>query len=95
MVQLPAWQEVFPHSRASTVIVGSTHPPLQWVHMLLSLGVKWAEREACHPSPSNDEIKNECSATLYASMVCRGAIFPYVLPSTFVLSLECWDRIWE
>ena len=51
---------------------GSTHPPLQWVHVLLSLGIKWPEREACCPSPSNDEVKKEWS---YASIVCGGATY--------------------
>ena len=86
-MQLPAGQEVFLHSRASRVVLGSTHPPLQWVHVLLSLGVKWVQREACHPSPSNAEVKNEWS---YASMVCRGATFPYVLPLEFTSFFFCF-----
>jgi len=76
MVELPTGQEVFLHSRASRGFLGSTHP-LQWVHVLLSLGIKWPECEACHSSPSNDEVKNEWSC---ASMVCGGATLPYVLP---------------
>jgi hypothetical protein len=88
-------QEVFLHWRIFRWVLGPNQPPLQWVHALFPLGVKWPECEAYHPSPFNDEVKNEWS---YASVVCGGATLPYVflqntLPSTFVFSLECWNRM--
>ena len=87
MVQLPGGQEVFLHSRASRGVLEFTHPPLQWVHVLLSLGLKWPEREACCLSPSNDEVKNEWSC---ASMGCRGATLPYVLPLQYTSFYFCF-----
>jgi hypothetical protein len=44
---------------ASTMDLGSTQPPVQWISGILSLGVKWLWREADHSPPSTAEVK-EC-----------------------------------
>jgi hypothetical protein len=37
--------------------LGSTQPPIQWVQVALSSGVKQRGREADHTSPASDEVK--------------------------------------
>jgi hypothetical protein len=44
---------------ASRTALGPTQPPIQWVPVALSLGVKRPRREADHSLPSSAEVK-EC-----------------------------------
>jgi hypothetical protein len=39
------------------MLLGSTQPPIQWVPVALSLGVKRPRREADHSRPSSAEVK--------------------------------------
>jgi hypothetical protein len=48
----------FPFSAASTLALGPTQPPIQWVSGFLSQGVKSPGRVADHSSPSTAEVKN-------------------------------------
>jgi len=42
---------------------GPTQPPIQWIHVPLSLGIKGPGREADNLPPSCSEIKNAWSYT--------------------------------
>jgi hypothetical protein len=62
----------FIFTTASRMALGPTQPPIQWVHGVLSLGVKRPGREADHSPPSSAEVKNAwsyISITLYTG--CR------------------------
>jgi len=48
----------------STLALGPTQRPIQWVPGTLSSAVKQSECEADHSPPSSSEIKNAC---IYAS----------------------------
>jgi hypothetical protein len=43
--------------------LGSTQPPIQWIPVAPSLGVKRPGREADHSPPSSAEVKNAWSYT--------------------------------
>jgi hypothetical protein len=58
------------YSTASRPTLGSIQPPIQWVPVALSLGVKRLEREADHSPPTSAEVKKKW---IYTS------ILPYVL----------------
>jgi hypothetical protein len=47
----------------STVALGPTQPPVQWVPEALVSGVKWLECEADFSPPSGAEAKNAWSYT--------------------------------
>jgi hypothetical protein len=49
----------------SRTALGPTQPPVQWVPVAVSLGVKRPVREADHSPPSSAEVKNAWS---YASI---------------------------
>jgi hypothetical protein len=53
--------EIFLFTTASRTALGPIQPPIQWVPVALSLGVKRLEREADHSPPSSAEVK-ECVA---------------------------------
>jgi hypothetical protein len=48
---------------ASRPALGSTQPPIHWVHRTISLGVKRPGREADHSPPATAEVKNVWSHT--------------------------------
>jgi hypothetical protein len=52
-------QGIFLFTTASRTALGPTQPPIQWVSVALSLGVKRPGREADHSPPSSAEAK-EC-----------------------------------
>jgi hypothetical protein len=55
------------------LVVGPTHPPIQYVQGFLSWGMKQSGYDAEHSSPSSAEIKNESGynfAPPYALMAC-------------------------
>jgi hypothetical protein len=54
---------IFFFTTASRTALEPTQPPVQWVTVVLSLGVKRPEREADHSPPSRAEVKNEWSYT--------------------------------
>jgi hypothetical protein len=54
---------IFLFTTASRTALGPTHPPIQWVPAVLSLGVKRPGREADHSTPSSAEVKNAWSYT--------------------------------
>jgi len=41
----------------SSMALGSTQPPIQWVPWAISLRVKWLGREADHSPPSSAKVK--------------------------------------
>jgi hypothetical protein len=54
---------IFLFITVSRPAVGSIQPPIQWVPVSLSLGVKRSGREADHSPPSSAEVKNAWSYT--------------------------------
>jgi hypothetical protein len=54
---------IFLFTTASTLVLGTTQPPIQWVTGALSLGIKRPGREAHNSSPSSTEVKNAWSYT--------------------------------
>jgi hypothetical protein len=58
---IPGRCKIFFFSTVSTLALGPTQPPIQWVPGVLSLGVKRLGREADHSPPSSAEVKN-CGA---------------------------------
>jgi hypothetical protein len=50
---------IFLFTTASRTALGPTQPPIRWVPVALSLGVKRPGREANHSPPSSGEVK-EC-----------------------------------
>lgn len=48
-------------SKTSTLALGPTQPPIQWVPEALLQVVKQPAREADYSSPSSAEVKNECT----------------------------------
>jgi hypothetical protein len=64
---------IFLFTTASSLAVGPTQPPIQWLPGALSLGVKRPGREADHSPPSSAEGKNARSCTStpqYIFMAC-------------------------
>jgi hypothetical protein len=51
-------KEVFVYFTASSLALGSTQSPIQWLPGALSLEVKQPGREAAHSPPSTAEVKN-------------------------------------
>jgi hypothetical protein len=49
---------IFLFTTASRPALGPTQPPIFWVPGVLSLWVKWSEREADHSPPSSAEVKD-------------------------------------
>jgi hypothetical protein len=49
---------IFLFSIMSSLALGPTQPPIQWVLEALSLGVKWPGCEADHSHPSSAKVKN-------------------------------------
>jgi hypothetical protein len=58
-VQVPARAGNFLFTTASRLALGLTQPPIQWVPVALSLGVKRSGHEAGHSPPFSAEVK-EC-----------------------------------
>jgi hypothetical protein len=54
---------IFLFANASTPALGPTQPPIQWVPVVLSLGVKRPGHESGHSLPSSAEVKNAWSYT--------------------------------
>jgi hypothetical protein len=79
-VRFESWsgQEISLFSLLSTLALGLTQPPLQWIAGVLSLGVKREVPEFGHSPPSSAEIKNEWS---YSST------FPVCFPGVYKDSL--------
>jgi hypothetical protein len=48
---------IFLFTTESRTALGPTQPPIQWVSVALSLGVKRPGREADHSPPSSAEVK--------------------------------------
>jgi hypothetical protein len=46
--------------------LGPTQPPIQWVPVALSLGIKRQEREADHSPPSSAEVKEWVELNLHS-----------------------------
>jgi hypothetical protein len=91
MVQLPAGARDISPLQSMQRSSGVHPASFAVVHVLLFLGIKWLD-EDCHSSPSKAEVMNEQSYTStpsYASMVCRGAALPYVLPLEYTSFYFC------
>jgi hypothetical protein len=54
-VRVPVGSRIF--STSSRPALGSTQPPIQWVPVALSPGVKRPGREADHSPPTSAEVK--------------------------------------
>jgi hypothetical protein len=55
---IPGRGKIFLLSIASTLALGFTQPPIRWVQLAISQGVKRPELEADHSPPGNAEVKN-------------------------------------
>jgi hypothetical protein len=51
--------EIFLYSTTSKQPLGYTKPPIQWVPVALSRGVKRPARETDHSSPSSADVNND------------------------------------
>jgi hypothetical protein len=77
----------FLFTTASRTALGSTQPPIQWVPVALSLGVKRPEREADNSPPSSAGVKNAWSYTstpqyafmAWCSVKAQGQLYLYLL----------------
>jgi hypothetical protein len=65
---------IFLFTTASRAALGSTHPPVQWVPGVLSLGVKRPVREADHSPPSNAEVKEWVKLYIHFPMRLHGVV---------------------
>jgi len=65
----------FPIAIASTLVLGPTQPPVQWLPRTLTTGVKRPRREADHSPPSSAEVKNERSYTSTYPIILHGVVF--------------------
>jgi hypothetical protein len=54
---------IFLFSTVTRTVLGPTQPPIQWVPVVLSLGVKRPGCKADHSPPSSAEVKNARSYT--------------------------------
>jgi hypothetical protein len=54
---------IFLFTTASRTALGPNQPPIQWVQVALSLGVKRSGRKADHSPPYSAEVKNAWSYT--------------------------------
>jgi hypothetical protein len=54
-------RDFFLFATASGPTLGLTQPPIQWVTVALSPGLKGSGSEADHSSPSGAEVKNRWS----------------------------------
>jgi hypothetical protein len=54
--------------------LGLTHPPIQWVPRVLSLGVKRPGREADHSPPSSAEVKEWVELCLHSPIRLNGVV---------------------
>jgi hypothetical protein len=66
--------EIFLSATASRPAQGPTQPPIQWVLIAISLGVKWPDREADHSPPSSAEVKNAWSYTSTPPVSLHGVV---------------------
>jgi hypothetical protein len=57
-VHFPARQEIFLYCRMPSLALGSTQPPIKWVLVSLSPGVKWPGHEADYSPPFSAMVKN-------------------------------------
>jgi hypothetical protein len=55
---------IFLFNTASRTALGLTQPPIQWIPVALSLGVKRPRRETDHSPPSSAEVKRMRGAIL-------------------------------
>jgi hypothetical protein len=55
---VPGKSKIFLFSTASRPVLGSTHPPIQWVPRVVPPEVKRLGREAGHSPPSSAEVRN-------------------------------------
>jgi hypothetical protein len=54
---------MFFFSKIFRLVLRYTQPLMQWLIVLLPLGVEWPGREADHSPPHSDKIKIECTYT--------------------------------
>jgi hypothetical protein len=65
-VRFPAGLGIFLFITASRTFLGPTQPPIQWVTVALSLGVKRPVRETDHSPPSSAEAKEWVELCLHS-----------------------------
>jgi hypothetical protein len=58
----------------SRIALGLTQPPIQWLPVALSLGIKWPGRAADHSPPSSAEVKNAWSYTSTPPIRSNGVV---------------------
>jgi hypothetical protein len=81
---------IFLFTTASRTALGPTQPPIQWIPVALSLGVKRPGSEADHSPLSSAEVKNAWSytSTPPGCLVKHRTIFKPLATSTVVSLFE-------
>jgi hypothetical protein len=65
---------IFLFTAVSSMALGPTQPPIQWVPGVLPLAVKRPGREADHPPTSSAEVKNTWSYTSTPQICLHGVV---------------------
>jgi hypothetical protein len=65
---------MFVFTTASRQALGPSQPPIQWVPLAVSLGVKRPGREADHLPPSSGEVKNAWNYTYTPPIRLHGIV---------------------
>jgi hypothetical protein len=64
----------FLFSTSSSVALGPTQPPIQWVPGALSARVKWPWREADHSAPTSAEVKKNVNLYIHSPVRLHGVM---------------------
>jgi hypothetical protein len=65
---------IFLFTTASRTALGPTQPPIQWLPVVLSLGIKRPGREADHSPPSSAEVKEWVELYLHSPIRLHGVV---------------------
>jgi len=80
-------QEILLFFKSPRPALRPTQPPIQWVPVAHSLGIKWPDREIYYLLPSSTEVKTEWSCKSHPPIRSYGADRNKYLP--FVYSSFC------
>jgi hypothetical protein len=73
-VRFPAGLGIFLFDTVSGPALGPTQPPIQWVSLALSLGLKQPGCEVDHSLPSSAEVKNAWGYTCTPPICLYGVV---------------------